>query len=155
MNLKEKTDELREIKLKAWNKATKKMYEVIKIDFYNEKVGYLFADPITQGEAIGYFKFSDIDLMGYTEFKDKNGVDIYEGDILEFTVFDCYAGDYQYRGFLEVDKYGKFIKTDLNNDEFTKVFDFVDVVVNDDELTVIGNIYENPELLEVEEWQWI
>lgn len=152
MKPQEKTDKLRKLEFKAWSKTNKRFFEFMGLDLYHNKILIRRTDSGAVKQYVTEWKrLSDFVLMGYTEFKDKNGVDIYEGDILEFTVFDCYAGDYQYRGFLEVDKYGKFIKTDLNNDEFTKVFDFVYVVVNDDELTVIGNIYENPELLEVEE----
>ena len=131
-------EEVREIKLRAWDKATKKMYEVIKIDFYNEKVGYLFADPITQGEAIGYLKFSDIELMQSTGLKDKNGVEIYEGDILlghcvypECNVFEFkLIGEVYYSSRGTWDCYS-YILGGFN-----------------EQVEVIGNIYENADLLD-------
>lgn len=140
---------MREIKLKAWNKATKKMYEVIKIDFYNEKVGYLFADPITQGEAIGYFKFSDIDLMEYTGLKDKNGKEIYEGDICRWRDSETFNDEILEDIFVVVwndEKLAWYTQNEDGNFGYD-LYEYTD----DRDLGVIGNIYENIDLLEVEE----
>lgn len=139
---------MREIKLKAWNKATKKMYEVIKIDFYNEKVGYLFADPITQGEAIGYFKFSDIDLMEYTGLKDKNGKEIYEGDICRWRDLETFNDEILEDIFVVVwndEKLAWYTQNEDGNFGYD-LYEYTD----DRDLGVIGNIYENINLLEVE-----
>lgn len=139
---------MREIKLKAWNKATKKMYEVIKIDFYNEKVGYLFADPITQGEAIGYFKFSDIDLMEYTGLKDKNGKEIYEGDICRWRDLETFNDEILEDIFVVVwnnEKLAWYTQNEDGNFGYD-LYEYTD----DRDLGVIGNIYENIDLLEVE-----
>lgn len=147
----EKTDELKKVEFRVWDKVNKRFFEFMGLDLYHNKILIKRIDSGAVKQYVTEWKsLSDFVLMGYTEFKDTNGVDIYEGDILEFTAFDYCDGDYPYRGFVGVDKYGKFIKTDLNNDKFTKKFDFVDVMLNTVELTVIGNIYENPELLEVE-----
>lgn len=135
-------------KLKAWNKATKKMYEVIKIDFYNEKVGYLFADPITQGEAIGYFKFSDIDLMEYTGLKDKNGKEIYEGDICRWRDLETFNDEILEDIFVVVwndEKLAWYTQNEDGNFGYD-LYEYTD----DRDLGVIGNIYENIDLLEVE-----
>ena len=139
---------MREIKLKAWNKATKKMYEVIKIDFYNEKVGYLFADPITQGEAIGYFKFSDIDLIEYTGLKDKNGKEIYEGDICRWRDLETFNDEILEDIFVVVwndEKLAWYTQNEDGNFGYD-LYEYTD----DRDLGVIGNIYENINLLEVE-----
>ena len=128
----------RDIKFRAWNKEIKKMYEVIEIDFYNEKVGYLFADPTIQGEAVGYLKFSDIELMQSTGLKDKNSKEIYEGDILlghsvspECNVFEFkLIGEVYYSNRGTWDCYS-YILGGFN-----------------EQVEVIGNIYENADLLE-------
>lgn len=143
---------MREIKLKAWNKATKKMYEVIKIDFYNEKVGYLFADPITQGEAIGYFKFSDIDLIEYTGLKDKNGKEIYEGDICRWRDLETFNDEILEDIFVVVwndEKLAWYTQNEDGNFGYD-LYEYTD----DRDLGVIGNIYENINLLEVEKWNY-
>ena len=68
----------------------------------------------------------------YTGFTDKNGVKIFEGDICYF-----YGGEY-YSGFWEYNYTGK-IEIDANSLDYLENAEFIEV---------IGNVYDNPELLE-------
>jgi uncharacterized phage protein (TIGR01671 family) len=84
-------------------------------------------------------------LMQYTDLKDKNGKEIYDGDIIEYTscgvtckaliVWNnhCGAWQYQYRGMIGHPT--DFLHTLLSNTRFPA------------NVIVTGNIYENPELV--------
>ena len=80
-------------------------------------------------------------LMQYTGLKDKNGVEIYEGDILEWRVFNG-ANIFEVK-FL----YGGFKATQPNG-YIEDLYYFIEAVTEGNKITVIGNIYENKELLE-------
>lgn len=70
-------------------------------------------------------------LMQYTGKKDINGIEIYEGDILA-----CY-GSFTDLGY-----------TLQANVEVEDIYEMAFIIRNCDKYEVIGNIYENPELLE-------
>ena len=128
---------MREIRFRVWHKPTQLMDEVVLIDFYNEKIGILYADPVMQCESIQKYNFNEVKLMQYTGLKDKNGVEIYGSDIVLMYGEDKFIVHFDY------DKACYFLwsTTDMND-----VVYFGDFALSDVE--VIGNIHDNPELLE-------
>ncbi|WP_375232540.1 YopX family protein [Enterococcus faecalis] len=90
-------------------------------------------------------EFKDVILMQSTGLKDKNGVEIFEGDIVQYR-----DGEYSYLGIVKRDCYQFFIDGIEPDDNY----DFIDVSNTFDgtsSLEILGNIHENPELLEVAE----
>lgn len=78
------------------------------------------------------FTFDDIELMQYTEFKDINGKEIYEGDIVEFCD----------ENFQIVIRDGMFLRVPINKNESP-----ISLHERFPYDKVRGNIYQNPELL--------
>lgn len=132
---------MREIKFRAWDTQKTMFTNYIIVDNMLK-----FMDKVT-GAWLRDDEQERFKLMQYTGFKDVDGKEIYDGDILDFTIFQYGGNDSQYKGYVAIEEVGTFVKTDFNDGEFTKEFDLVEAVIND-ELKVIGNIYENRELLE-------
>ena len=107
---------------------------------------------------------NDLNLMQSTGLHDKNGKEIFEGDILKFNdEWDdyCYEGyvDGSTEGinFVEIERettcftFGKFQTSDSSLLYFMKdeYLSFEDLITDKDfEFEIVGNIYENSELLE-------
>ena len=121
---------MREIKFRAWYKYGKKMIDLYKI------TPLALADH--NGTMNGLFLPFDknINLMQYTNLKDSKGVEIYEGDIVRFWIDNIEEVS---EVFFEC---GCFSVKTKNTDPYYHpclgVVEFVEI---------IGNLYENPELL--------
>jgi len=87
-------------------------------------------------------------LMKYTEVKDKNGKEIFDGDIVKRTVIG-YNETIEEIGFINFQN-GAFIFNSTAKDKFkTSLYEDLKPYPSKamPEYEVIGNIYENPELL--------
>ena len=118
---------MREIKFRVWDKLNKEMINFESINFQERRV---------YEDTVSYRKFNDIELMQYTGLKDMKGKEIYEGDIL----FESFGEKY----YKVVFENGSF-RAEFEGDFEEYSFDLIDVVAQGCE--VVGNIYENPELM--------
>lgn len=133
---------MREIKFRAWDKKNKKMI--------NDLSGVIWGKPIIPTDWVqGVFDLEipsnynyldgngemmmvdDCELMQYTDLKDKNGQKIYEGDIFE--------GQHENNGVVEFDERTAQFRCNFDSHYWDGAFFRKG--------KVIGNIYENPELL--------
>jgi len=121
-------------RIRVWDRNKKKMlYEGFVIK--DNKIYYL--ERFNQGDYRIGGKINGKMLIS-TQTKDINGKEIYEGDIIEYTV---HYDDWQLEKQRDVVKF-KEIKGDSCGDPFVLVYMF-----KRHNCKVLGNIYENPELL--------
>ena len=127
--------------------------------------GYLFYDFDCTDKYSPFITWKDDSYLGgtgeeqvepegisqYTGLKDKNDVEIYEGDIIDFS-YDMFVGNFDTfiaKGVVVFEE-GAFYVDLFENERTTEDEAYLLYSINLDELEVIGNIYENKELLEVE-----
>lgn len=92
----------------------------------------------------------DINTIGqYTGLKDKNEEEIYEGDIVKVKL---YKGEEEKYFIGKVEYFGSNFIVDADNNSEYHVYDLdgfgIDYRYNLEDCEVIGNIYDNPKLLE-------
>ena len=110
---------MREIKFRAWDNRSEKMIVFKNADMWDTNW------------------LDDSDIMQFTGLKDKNGVDIYEGDLLKFkatTVNGIFSIVFRNGSFCLSNSWSDY--TSFDHYEFSS-----------NNIQVIGNTHENPELI--------
>ena len=125
---------MRDIKFRAWDKVAKSVVSVVCLNLRDTYPWHILVHPNGDGVQ-SYSQTKDsLVLLQYTGLKDKNGKEIYEGDVVCNLDRHIYQIKYVGNSFRPVLASGK---PDSNSTLW-----FYD-------MEVIGNIYENPELMEV------
>ena len=122
---------MKDIKFRVWDNERNAMFnsKSVDIDFFEGKIE-ITSDTIRYDEVYTD-EIKDFELMQYVGCKDKNNKEIYEGDIVKTKE---HIGQIIYsKGMFFIDVKGDFYLPIYNVSEF---------------MEVIGNIYENPDLLD-------
>ena len=115
----------REIKFKIWDKQNKIMLKNI----------YYMGDGLSS-------PIRNYNLLQFTGLKDKNGNEIYEGDIIHLSNSNFY--------YKVVFEYGSFVCYHINKkygERWGLLSEFFSIKMTAYPIEVIGNIFQNPELL--------
>ena len=139
---------MREIKFRAYIKRdynkelVGKILEVSSLHLKKNKViiGYSISKSNYGNKS---FNYKDIELMQYTGLKDKNGKEIYEGDIVSFNLKSDNEGQPNIIGYIEYQTTFSGYKIMSFKGSFALDYNIKDI-------EVIGNIYEKSELLKGE-----
>ena len=125
-------------RFRAWNKTTKEMYEVDDIVSIDIEKSQIYVKTLFF-EQVNCYSFRDIDLMQSTGFTDKDGKDIFRGDIVT-SRSDLFKGVVSLRQDL-----GTYVINLIGYKNFERLCNAADSA------RIIGNIWQNPELAEVKQ----
>lgn len=137
----------RKIKFRAWDKLSSRMFDTPfsvlgEVNCFQMIEQWLVEIPSDEHSIM---RLNDVVLMQYTGLHDKNGVEIYEGDIVTADTKEPKLMNWPCKGFIQF-VIGEFkINTGrqlLDNDN-----DFYAHFWTHENFEIIGNIHQHPELL--------
>ena len=124
----------REIKFRAWDKEKKELFSL--------------GNPLLPKYRNSLKEYGEYELMQYTGLKDKNGKDIYDGDLLKYVNSKGVSFANSLHQVIYQESRGRFALKVLD-DKINEPRSLVQRSASWDNsrFQIIGNIYENPELL--------
>ena len=124
---------MRKIKFRAWDKENEKMMKVSSLHLENKEIS------VKENGTFHLFRMQD--LMQYTGLRDKNGKEIYEGDIVLIKLDETSTW---YKTVVKF-KEGAFIASLIDGEDYIYIFNRG---FDSNDFEIIGNIYKNKKLLE-------
>lgn len=132
---------MREFKFRAWDKreGLQQMMYLNGFIMYGEgwtggNPAYKFIELNFANGGFGKWSFDDIVLMQFSGLRDKNGREIYEGDIVQRGIIVFHNGKFQGNYFEDGGSLAETWEDDLYQER---------------NIEVLGNIYEHPNLLQL------
>lgn len=117
------------LKFRAWQRNA---------PYNDDSNGHMLKWEDTEQDFWYYLKYrGEFTVMQFTGLKDKNGVEIFEGDILKSKKGILYRTDFEL---------GTFVANAIHSNKWPGYHFFCSISFNESEMEVIGNMHTNPEL---------
>ena len=126
------------MKFRVWYKGINELYYDVRVTSTDEYEKVEVLDCFS--DWIGIEKNNYV-IMRNTGLKDENKVEIYESDLVEYR-----DGEESFKGEVVINCFGSYVKTENDYIRFEDFSDENTKIAGN--CYVVGNIYEDPELLE-------